>query len=82
MAAEECARAILKSHTQVNHTLGNYVAIENWAILLEPELKINLANFLSSASQNLTLIMRYDTSFPDRHTITSHLSSLDYYIPS
>ncbi len=81
MKAFQFAHDFIKAHTQVNEIFGKYVAIENWAILLEPELKIDLRNFLTSISQNVTVILRIDDSIENDRLYNIDLSNIQYYQP-
>lgn len=81
MEAEQSARNIFKSNTFKSEIIGNYVAIENWAILLEPELKINLMALLTSVSQNTTVILLLDEPIKDNRLHGIDLTSIQYYQP-
>ncbi len=57
MIAEEMLTKILKASTNNDDIIGEYVAISNWGILFEPELKLNLLSLFDSYSKNQTLIL-------------------------
>lgn len=81
MEAEQSARNIFKSNTSKSEIIGNYVAIENWAILMEPALKINLITLLTSISQNTTVILLLDEPIKDNRLHDIDLTSIQYYQP-
>lgn len=81
MEAEQSARNIFKSNTHKSEIIGNYIAIENWAILMEPELKINLVALLTSISQNTTVILLLDEPIKDNRLHDIDLTSIQYYQP-
>lgn len=81
MIAEESARNLIKAHTNTNGLIGKYVALENWDILFEPELKIDLRIFLTSISQNKTIFLLSDTSVKNAQYHNLNLSDLEYYEP-
>lgn len=57
MIAEEKLSKILKEAVLVDEIIGEYIAISNWGILFEPELKLNLLSLFDSYSKNKTLIL-------------------------
>ncbi len=57
MVAEERLSKIFKESTQNDNIIGDYIAISNWGILFEPELKLNLLSLFDSYSKNQTLIL-------------------------
>lgn len=57
MITEEMLGKILKESTNNDDIIGEYVAISNWGILFEPELKLNLLSLFDSYSKNQTLIL-------------------------
>ncbi|MCM1141343.1 MAG: hypothetical protein NC453_22475 [Muribaculum sp.] len=81
MESENCARKIFKSNTHKSEIIGNYVAIENWAILMEPALKIDFVALLSSISQNTTVILLLDETIKDNSLHGIDLKSIQYYLP-
>lgn len=81
MKAEQIARNIIKANRNVNETFGKYVALDNLAILLEPELKIDFKNFLTSISQNSTIILLIDDFIKGNRLHNIDLSNLEYYQP-
>lgn len=81
MKAEQIARDIIKTNQKSNEIFGNYVALENWGILLEPELKINLKNFLSNISQNTTIILLTDEPIKESQLHDIDFSNIEFYQP-
>lgn len=81
MEAVQCARNIFKSNTHNSEIIGCFVAVENWAILMEPELKIDLIALLTSVSQNTTVILLTDEPIKDDCFHNIDLSSIQYYLP-
>lgn len=79
MEAEQSARYIFKSNTRKSEIIGNYVAIENWAILMEPQLKINFITLLTSVSQNITVILLLDEPIKDNYIHDINLTSIQHY---
>lgn len=57
MIAEDELNSILKSSVHKDDIIGDYIALSNWSILFEPELKLNLLSLFDSYSKNLTLIL-------------------------
>jgi len=57
MIAEEMLGKILKNAVLNDEVIGEYIAISNWGILFEPDLKLNLLSLFDSYSMNQTLIL-------------------------
>ena len=57
MVAEDCFNSIMRKSTFHDEILGDYIAISNWGILFEPELKLNLLSLFDSYSKGQTLIL-------------------------
>lgn len=57
MVAEEMLGKILKNAVLNDEVIGKYIAISNWGILFEPDLKLNLLSLFDSYSKNQTLIL-------------------------
>lgn len=81
MKALQFARDIVKANIKLKENFGAYVALENWVILLEPELKIDIKNFLTSISQNTTVILRIDDAIENNKIHNIDLSNFEYYHP-
>lgn len=80
MIAEDHVNAILRHAVRHDETIGDYAAIENWGILFEPALNLNLTSIFDSHSKSNVLILvdcgeadhgkfhlvsnRHDTTFP------------------
>ena len=61
--AKETLNEMLTKHYSNNETIGDYLAITNLGILLEPELKLNFLEFIQSTSQNYPLILHWEGDF-------------------
>ena len=48
MIAEDCFNAILHRAIKEDPIIGDYIALENWGILFEPALKLNLVSIFDS----------------------------------
>lgn len=81
MIAEENARAIIRSHSYQHPIIGKCIALENWAILMEPDLMIDLKSFLSGISQNTTIVLLLDSPIRNGQYHNIDLSTLEYYQP-
>ncbi|MBR4381370.1 MAG: hypothetical protein IKP48_08940 [Bacteroidaceae bacterium] len=55
--------SVIFDKTLYNETIGNYLALTNFAILIEPELKVNIHNILDAYSRNQCLIIQSDIDF-------------------
>ena len=58
--AQETLNDMLMKHYTNNETIGDYMAITNLGILLEPELRLNFLEFIQSKSQNYPLILHWE----------------------
>ena len=56
LIAEDKLHSIIRNFTKSDDTIGDYVALSNWGIIFEPELKFNLLSLLDSYSKNRTII--------------------------
>lgn len=79
--ATDAAKKILRKHTRTDASIGDYVAIENWAILEEPELSPDLDHFFSNVSRNTTVILLIEGEIKDNRYHSLDLGNLQYYIP-
>ncbi|MDE5924778.1 MAG: hypothetical protein K2G75_05580 [Muribaculaceae bacterium] len=67
LIAEDCFNSLLRQSILHDEIIGDYVAITNWGILFEPNLKFNLLSLFDSFSKSHTLILvdcgqaEYDT---------------------
>lgn len=61
--AKETLNDMLMKHYTNNEKIGDYMAITNLGILLEPELKLNFLEFIQSTSQNYPLILHWEGDF-------------------
>lgn len=57
LIAEDKLYSIIRNFTKSDDTIGEYVALSNWGILFEPELKLNLLSLLDSYSKSRTVIL-------------------------
>lgn len=57
MIAEDCLNSILRNAVKNDEIIGDYLAVENWGILFEPVLKLNLISIFDSHSKSNTLIL-------------------------
>lgn len=57
MIAEDELNNILKRSLCKDDIIGDYIALSNWGILFEPELKLNLLSLFDSYSKSATLIL-------------------------
>ena len=57
MIAEDSLNTILRHAVKKDAIIGDYIAIENWGILFEPSLKLNLVYIFDSHSKSSTLIL-------------------------
>ena len=55
--AEDKLHSLIRNSTKNDDTIGEYVALSNWGILFEPELKLNLLSLLDSYSKSRTVIL-------------------------
>lgn len=83
--ATPIAKAIFYEYSH-NDEIGNYLAIENIAILFEPELKIDLHSILEDSSINKAIFIKSDgvissnkfSLFENDNTCTINLNGLSY----
>lgn len=78
MVAEQCAKDIIRNHKQHDSVVGYHVAIDNWGILLEPELSIDFAGFMESVSRNTTVFLLTDEPIRNDRYHGLDLSNLQY----
>lgn len=57
MIAEDCLNTILSRSVNEDNIIGNYIALENWGILFESALGLNLLSIFDSHSKSNTLIL-------------------------
>lgn len=57
MIAQDCVSAILKANKLTDDVIGEYVAISNWGILFEPDLKFDILSLFENYSKNSSLIL-------------------------
>ena len=55
--AEDKLHSLIRNFTQTDDLIGDYVALSNWGIIFEPELKLNLLSLLDSYSKSRTVIL-------------------------
>lgn len=57
MIAEDELNRIIRNSIQQDDIIGDYIALSNWGILFETDLKLNLVSLFDSYSKNQTLIL-------------------------
>ena len=57
LIAEDKFQSLISNSTQTDNIIGDYVALTNWGLLFEPELKFNLLSLLDSYSKSRTVIL-------------------------
>lgn len=57
MIAEDYLNVILRWSIKEDKIIGDYIAIENWGILFEPALNLNLISIFDSHSKSNVLIL-------------------------
>lgn len=57
MIAEDGFNSIMRKSIFHDEFIGEYIAISNWGILFEPELKLNILTLFDSYSKGQTLIL-------------------------
>ena len=57
LIAEDKLRSLIGNSTLTDDIIGEYVALSNWGILFEPELRFNLLFLLDSYSKSRTIIL-------------------------
>ena len=57
LIAEDNLHSLIRNFTKSDDTIGEFVALSNWGILFEPELKLNLLSLLDSYSKSRTVIL-------------------------
>lgn len=55
--AEEKIKSLISHNKHSNPIIGNYVALDNWAILFEADLQINIVSLFKKHSKDTTLIL-------------------------
>lgn len=77
MIAEDCLNAILRQATKEDSVIGNYIAIENWGILFEPALKLNLNSIFDSHSKTNVLILVNcgQADYEDFYLVSKHFNT-------
>ena len=70
----------LDFHILNEHTKDGAVAIDNFAILFEPALKINLAAFLKTATTGRSLVLKLERRVADDWHYYPFPEDHDYYL--
>lgn len=76
MIAEDELNSLLKTSIHHDDMIGDYIALRNWGILFEPELKFNLLSIFDSYSKTSTLIL-IDCGIADNdnfHLVDKHFN--------
>ena len=85
--AYDCLKEILNENIHTDHQGRRYLALENFAILFEPALKINLRKLVEDYAKRLLLILRIDHlpessdayyPFPEDKTFRLDLTDINY----
>lgn len=77
MIAEDCLNTILRKAIREDSIIGAYIAIENWGILFEPALNLNLVSIFDSHSKSNVLIL-VDCGQADNemfHLVSKHFNT-------
>lgn len=77
MIAEDCLNTILRKAIREDNIIGEYIAIENWGILFEPALNLNLVSIFDSHSKSNVLIL-VDCGQADNemfHLVSKHFNT-------
>lgn len=77
MVAEDNLNSLLRKSLANDDVIGNYVAIENWGILFEPALKLNLVSIFDSHSKSNTLILVNcgQADYDNFHLVSRHFNT-------
>lgn len=77
MIAEDNLNSILRKSLVYDDVIGNYVAIENWGILFEPALKLNLVSIFDSHSKSNALILvdSGQADYENFHLVSKHFNT-------
>lgn len=77
MIAEDCLNAILRRSINEDPIIGDYIALENWGILFEPALKLNLVSIFDSHSKsnNLILVNCGQADYENFHLVSKHFNT-------
>lgn len=77
MIAEDCLNAILRRAIKEDPIISDYIALENWGILFEPALKLNLVSIFDSHSKSNTLILVDcgQADYENFHLVSKHFNT-------
>lgn len=77
MIAEDCLNNILLQSIKEDKIIGDYIAIENWGILFEPALKLNLVSIFDSHSKSNVLILVNcgQADYEKFHLVSKHFNT-------
>lgn len=77
MIAEDCLNNILLQSIKEDKIIDNYIAIENWGILFEPALKLNLVSIFDSHSKSNVLILVNcgQADYENFHLVSKHFNT-------
>lgn len=77
MIAEDCFNAILRRAIKEDPIIGDYIALENWGILFEPALKLNLVSMFDSHSKSNALILVDcgQADYENFHLVSKHFNT-------
>ena len=77
MIAEDCFNSIMKQAVSHDDIIGNYVAITNWGILFESNLKFNMLSLFDSFSKSNTLILVDcgQADYENFHLVSRHFNT-------
>ncbi|MDE6480269.1 MAG: hypothetical protein K2L45_08355 [Muribaculaceae bacterium] len=77
MVAEDSLNTILRHAVKKDEIIGDYIAIENWGILFETALKLNIVSIFDSHSKSNALIL-VDCGQADNenfHLVSKHFNT-------
>ena len=77
MIAEDYLNAILHRAIKEDPIIGEYIALENWGILFEPALKLNLVSIFDSHSKSNALILVNcgQADYENFHLVSKHFNT-------
>ena len=67
MKTDDALQDILNSNTLIHSLFGKYIAIDNIAILFEPELRINVKTLIDNWSKSQLVIVKYEGLIEDNY---------------
>lgn len=76
MIAEDYLNTIFRRAIKKDPIIGDYIALENWGILFEPALKLNLVSIFDSHSKSNALILVNcgQADYENFHLVSKHFN--------